>query len=225
MGFGKWDKAFKELDAKFDDPFEIMFGEDSKKKKKKKKKKDAIEGGSFKESLKAMSKKELAAMAEKMGIDLDFVDRQDKKAMRKAIMKAHKDAKLRDKAKSSIKMVAKGPKEEKTMGLQVVKDAPPYYFDEDTRDFVVRDADTTSDMNCFNAMKSLGRLRKEKRKDDGFGTLMHKLQQLIDRGMLDEKEDDPNIIDVDYTVVDDEPKAIEASTEDIKTEKTPAKKK
>ena len=53
------------------------------------------------------------------------------------------------------------------------------YFDEDTRDFVIPNADVTDDMNCFNAMKSLGHIRRQKREDDGFGTMMKKLQQLL----------------------------------------------
>ena len=129
-----------------------------------------------------MSKSELIKMGEKMGIDFDYITTQDKKAMRKAIAKAHKNKAKSEKAKGSIKMVSE--KKEKTLGLQAVKDAPPYYFDEDTRDFVIPNADVTDDMNCFNAMKSLGHIRRQKREDDGFGTMMKKLQQLIDSGLV-----------------------------------------
>lgn len=216
----KLDKL-KDLDIKFDDPYDIFYGGEKKKKKKgkKKDKEDSAKGGSFKESLKEMSKKELAQMAEKMGIDLDFVDSQDKKAMRKAILKAHKDAKKIGDAKGSVKMASSKDKP-KTLGLQISADnAPPFYFDEETRDFVITKADDTEDMNCFNAMKSLGKIRKHKRSDDGFGTLMDKLQTLIERGMLDEKKDEP--IEVPYTVVDDETvpaaqEAIELSPEEVK---------
>lgn len=199
----KLDKL-KDLDIKFDDPYDIFYGNGKKKKRKDKKKKgkdDSLKSGSFKESLKEMGKKELAQMAEKMGIDLDFVDRQDKKAMRKAILKAHKDAKKIGDAKGAVKMGSDSKEKPKTLGLQISADnAPPFYFDEETRDFVIREADDTEDMNCFNAMKSLGKIRKHKRTDDGFGTLMDKLQTLIERGMLDEKKDEP--IEVPYTVVD-----------------------
>ena len=208
-----------DLGASFNDPFDLINGYDKKKKKKKKKDEDSSDGVSFKDSLKEMSKSELIKMGEKMGIDFDYITTQDKKAMRKAIAKAHKNKAKSEKAKGSIKMVSE--KKEKTLGLQAVKDAPPYYFDEDTRDFVIPNADVTDDMNCFNAMKSLGHIRRQKREDDGFGTMMKKLQQLIDRGMLDEAKNDitKDAIDVDYTVVEEttepaEQKALEAKKED-----------
>ena len=207
-----------DLKAPFDDPFEIFYGEETGKKKKKKKK-DRDEdsgGGSFKDSLKEMSKKELVKMADKMGIDLDFVDRQDKKAMRKAILKAHKGAKTT----SAIKMVGGNSDKldkHKSVGLQLAESDVPFYFDEDSRDFVIRNADTAEDITCYDAMRSLGHMRKSKRSDDGFGTMMAKLDQLIKMGALDEKKPENEPIDVDYTVVDaDEPKAIELTPEQSK---------
>lgn len=209
------------IDAVFaNDPFEIYFTEDGKKKAKKKKKKakEAKVGSqSFKESLKELSKKELASKAEKMGIDLDFVDRQDKKAMRKAILKAYKSKKQNEEIKSSVKMVGDKKEKKTSAALTMLDQNVPYLFDEKSRSFVIPNADITEDINCFNAMRSLGKLRKEKRKEDAFGTLMERFQELISKGALDEGKPE-QVIDVEYTVVDETPKqeVIELNPDEVK---------
>lgn len=205
--------GLKDLDVPFDDPFEIYYGGDKKKKKKKKdKEKDSFEDGSFKESLKEMGRKELEKMADKMGVDLDFVDRQDKKAMRKAILKAHKDASQ----KKSLAISKEDKK--KSIGLQMAEnDDVPFYFDPDSRDFVIKKADDAKDMDCYNAMRSLGHIRRKKRDDDGFGVLMQKLDDLIQRGALDEGKEEDVIEVSDYKVKDVTPNAIELTADEVKT--------
>lgn len=203
-------KSLDDLSAFFDDPFDEIMNGDSKKKKKKKKKKHDDGDVSYKDSLKEMSKKELRAQVEKMGIELSFLDMEDKKAMRKAILKARSNSER--KQPSEIKMVK--PKGE-PVGLQIAasENTPPYFFDEDTRNFIIRDADDAPDMTCYKAMQSLGRIRRRKRSDDGFSGLMDRLDQLIQKGIMDEapkKLDGKDIIDVDYVDVKDEktPKAV-----------------
>lgn len=191
----------KDLDTKFNDPFEILFDDEDKKKKKKKKdkKKDKDKSGdkrdrevSYKESLKELSKKELKKKAQNMGIDLDMVDCDSKKVLRKAILKARDDTKRGRELKAV--------KTDEPKKSSIVND-PPFYFDEDNRDFVVRNADTAPDMVCFDAMRSLGKIRRGIRPDDGFGELMDRItKKLIES---DPKDKGP-VIDVDFTEVDDD---------------------
>lgn len=188
------------FDDIFDDPYEIFFDMKSSKKKKKKKKKSK-DKESFEDSLDFMKKRELAEMADKMGLDLTFTDKQDKKIMKKAILKARRKQATSQES-SPIKMVKK--EEAPTMGLQVATDKKvPYYFDEKTRDFVITNADETDDMNCLNAMRSLGKIRKDKRRDDAFGMLIDRLDVIIAKGLLD-GESNKYIEAEDYTVIDDE---------------------
>lgn len=207
-GFDEDDKLFEKLDGILgDDPYDDLMGDGKKKKKKKKKDKDVAGdiGGSFKESLKELSKKELRAKCEEMGIDLDYIDRESKKSMRAAIMKARKESRGMGKIK-------------KNEAAPVVVDSAPYYFDEKTREFVVCNAEDAPDITVFEAMRSLGALRRNKRKDDGFAELMQRITDQIKSGALDEKKDSkPAIadkaIDVEYTEVKDEKPA--ATTADV----------
>jgi hypothetical protein len=205
----------KDLETRFNDPVSILFDDDEdkpkkKKKKDKEKKKEKSESGSdsYKESLKELSKKELRKKAEKMGIDLSDVDTDSKKAMRKAIMKVRNKAVKpeqvwdgTDEVKESLKPAGK---------LKQVDPRPPYYYDEDSEDFVIAKALETDDMACFQAMRSLGKMRQEKRPDDGFGELMERITQKINEVDVKQleapakKESHKDAIDVEYREVKDE---------------------
>ena len=83
-----------------------------------------------------------------------------------------------------------------------IKDKPICYFDEDNRDFVITDAVDRSDVDIFNSMRTLGKLRQHVRTDDGFGELMDRISAKLlssDSGKISGE-----VIDVDYTVVDDD---------------------
>lgn len=202
------------LGGSSEDSLEIYFDDDdggSKKKKKKKKDKDKSkskkDGWSksnekdYKESLKELSKKQLRKKAEALGIDLDYVDKDSKKELRKAIMGAVKNSKRAE----SIR--ADKPKTETSAGLEVtstkLSTKPPFYFDEDTHDFVIGNAMDAEDMTVFQSMQSLGKMRQSKRADDGFGELMDR----ITKKLLDMPLEKETVIDVEYKVVDDTPTA------------------
>lgn len=196
-----------DLDTKFSDPVSILFDEDDSKKKKKKKKdkekskKDYQYGDAYEASLKELKKKDLRKKAQNMGIDITGIE-DDKKAMRKAIMKGRRGAEKPAK-KSELKLVATNIPDEKPakkdeVGETIAKVRPPYYYDEDTKDFVITKAIDVADINCFRAMQSLGKLRKKKRPDDGFGELMDRIETKIK-----ESKAEPEVIDVECEVVED----------------------
>lgn len=198
-----------------DDLDEILDGKKKKKKKKKAKKEKAGSGNSkliaYKESLKSLSKKELKAKMEALGVSVPSWEMDDKKAMRKAILKAVKnketkayDMKVDDGSKSDLpgglKLVAEGGKK-----VSSKKKDHICYFDEDTHDFVITDAMDRTDVEVFNSMRTLGKLRQSIRTDDGFGELMDRISAKLlqsDTKKLDTS--DENIIDVEYTVVDED---------------------
>lgn len=196
----------KGLGGEFNDPYEILF-EDSGKKKKKK---DREELDDYKESLKALSKKELRKKCEEMGVDLDYIDQNDKKAMRKAIMKSRKDQQTAKKMKSIPNPL-----------VEVSKSEVPYYFDTDTHDFVIGKADDADDMLLFDAMRSLGDIRKQKRANDGFGGLMDAITKKLKDGTFDKKalneaeKKKAEAIDVEYTEVKEEPKGTKDVAEEF----------
>lgn len=214
-------KDLKDLDKLFPtDPFEIYcYGEDYEKKKKKGKKDSGL---SFKESLHELSKKELRKKAEEIGVDMRFVDTDSKKALRGAIMDARKASKkvkhkhaddqqvavveLKDETKD-LKLAATSEKE------AVIGQKPKFYFDMDTHDFIIHDADDAEDDVMLDAIRALGAIRREKRPDDGFGELMLRMDNHIKHGIALEDALDPttnpNVIEVDdYKVVDDDVKAL-----------------
>ena len=192
--------------GKFDDPFEILY--DSGKKKKKKKKKKDCDGGSsigYEESLREMSKKELRKKCEEMGIELSYLEEDDKKLMRKKILKAHDELKGKKKKKDKLELV----------------ESAPYYFDSKSRDFVIGDALDAKDITIFNAMQSLGKLRQKVRSDDGFGELMDRITTKLKTMSIEGHTADriENAVDVDFTEVkEDAPKQIEAPKDDHKIE-------
>lgn len=217
-------KDLKDLDKLFPtDPFEIYcYGEDYEKKKKKGKKDSGL---SFKESLHELSKKELRKKAEEMGVDMRFVDTDSKKALRGAIMDARKASKKvkhmdlhvsdgqrvtaasTDSDKKALKL-AVTPEEDAVIG-----EKPKFYFDMDTHDFIIHDADDAEDDVMLDAIRALGAIRREKRPDDGFGELMLRMDNHIKHGIALEDALDPatnpNVIEVDdYKVVDDDVKAL-----------------
>lgn len=190
-------KDFKDLDSMFGDYDDLFFDEPKKKKKggkkdkKDKKSRDTMNDEAYKESLKTLTKSELRRKAEAMGVDLRDIDTSSKKAMRKAIMQARDETLA---AKKAIKAVdtKKGPAGLQVPGHQfdpklhagLTRKAqvqrPPYYFDEDSHDFVICDADSATDITVFNAMRSLGGIRKTIRPDDGFAEMMDRIhKQLI----------------------------------------------
>ena len=211
------DRLFAKIDGLLGDPYEDLLGDDFDKKKKKKKKKDKGKGdtgSSFKESLKELSKKELRAKCDEMGIDLDYIDRESKKSMRAAILKARKDARATEKIKDE-----KPKKKDLKPVLSTV--VPPFYFDEDSRKFVICNAADAPDIEVFNAMRGLGALRRQKRADDGFAELMERISAKIQSGELDEPDPPmaiPDAIDVEYREVTDEPKPEEKPTEPSKAD-------
>ena len=230
LKFGDLDDILgKDFGGDFNDPYEILFEEDDGKKKKKKKdkakKKDKDKGidmESYKESLKALSKKELRKKCDDMGVDLDYIDQEDKKAMRKAIMKARKDQETGKKIR--------GSKDEDDVPASLLVETDmkkaqiPYYFDTETRDFVITKADDAEDMQVLNAMRSLGNIRKKKRSKDGFGSLMDAIMKKLEDGTFDQKalsETDTKkatAIDVDYTEVKEEPKVEEKPKEELSSD-------
>lgn len=206
----------------FDDDLEDIL--DGKKKKKKKKdggKKRKDKGGSgdakmmaYKESLKALSKKELHAKMNALGISVPSWEMDDKKAMRKAILKAVKKKEVNVDSSAStidgddfpgsrkITLIASSEDAPAPKKGEKIKDKPICYFDEDNRDFVITNAVDRSDVDIFNSMRTLGKLRQHVRTDDGFGELMDRISAKLlssDSGKISGE-----VIDVDYTVVDDD---------------------
>lgn len=206
----------------FDDDLDGIL--DGKKKKKKKKDKDKAKkhsgkGGdakmtAYKESLKALSKKELHAKMDALGISVPSWEMDDKKAMRKAILKAVKKKEVNVDASATtigdkdfpgsrkIALVASSEDAPAPKKGEKIKDKPICYFDEDNRDFVITDAVDRSDVDIFNSMRTLGKLRQHVRTDDGFGELMDRISAKLlssDSGKISGE-----VIDVDYTVVDDD---------------------
>lgn len=193
-----------------EDTLEIYFDDDEGGKKKKKKKgkdkdKDKKKSDSwsksnekdYKDSLKELSKKQLRKKAEALGVDLDYVDKDDKKALRKAIMKAVSESKRAESIRGDK------PKKEKSAGLVAtssdkITTKPPFYLDEDSKDFVIGNALDAEDMTIFQGMQSLGKMRQSKRSDDGFGELMDKITK-----KLLETPTEKEVIDVEYKVVED----------------------
>lgn len=88
---------------------------------------------------------------------------------------------------------------------ELLQQVPPYYFDEETRQFVINKADTAPDMDVYSAMRGLGAIRKSIRKDDGFAEMMDRLHAAITSATYDPDKLDKPIIDVDFKIVDDEP--------------------
>ena len=225
LKFGDLDDILgKDFGGDFNDPYEILFEEaDGKKKKDKAKKKDkGIDMESYKESLKALSKKELRKKCEDMGVDLDYIDQEDKKAMRKAIMKARKDQETGKKIRGSK------DEDDAPASLLVETDMKkaqiPYYFDTETRDFVITKADDAEDMQVLNAMRSLGNIRKKKRSKDGFGSLMDAIMKKLEDGTFDQKalseadQKKASAIDVAFTEVKEEPKTEEKPKEELSSD-------
>ena len=214
-------KDLKDLDKLFPtDPFEIYcYGEDYEKKKKKGKKDSGL---SIKESLHELSKKELRKKAEEMGVDMRFVDTDSKKALRGAIMDARKASKKVKHQHADDQRVALIEPNDETKDLKlaatsekeaVIGQKPKFYFDMDTHDFIIHDADDAEDDVMLDAIRALGAIRREKRPDDGFGELMLRMDNHIKHGIALEDALDPatnpNVIEVDdYKVVDDDGKAL-----------------
>lgn len=202
-----------------DDLDDILDGKKKKKKKKDKAKKHSSKGGdakmtAYKESLKALSKKELHAKMDALGVSVPSWEMDDKKAMRKAILKAVKKKEVNvdtsattigDKdfpGSRKIALVASSEDAPAPKKGDKIKDKPICYFDEDNRDFVITDAVDRSDVDIFNSMRTLGKLRQHVRTDDGFGELMDRISAKLlssDSGKISGE-----VIDVDYTVVDDD---------------------
>lgn len=202
-----------------DDLDDILDGKKKKKKKKDKAKKHSSKGGdakmtAYKESLKALSKKELHAKMDALGVSVPSWEMDDKKAMRKAILKAVKKKEVNVDASATtigdkdfpgsrkIALVASSEDAPAPKKGEKIKDKPICYFDEDNRDFVITDAVDRSDVDIFNSMRTLGKLRQHVRTDDGFGELMDRISAKLlssDSGKISGE-----VIDVDYTVVDDD---------------------
>lgn len=228
-------KSLDELDAKFgmSDPFELIIGDDDDGKKHKKKhkakdkdksekksKRDSTDDALEELSLKEMSKSQLRKRIERMGIDTTDIDMDSKKSMRKAIKAAREMAKLSKgglspKSRELISDKAYNPPalpvKNAPAGLVQVTTRPPHYVDEDTGDFVVTKALERKDLEVYQAMQSLGVLRRERRPDDGFGEMMNRIDKAIKRNGLDDKE----TIDVPNLVERKAPKELPAATEEV----------
>lgn len=191
----KFDKMrdLEELDSKFGlkNPTDLII--DGKKKKKKKKDDDSKGKG-----LKELSKSELRSRLEKLGIDTVGVDIDSKKAMRRAIKAAKEQAKL---SRGTLDRGGR-PIKAKPQKLEVIEPEPEvklpmpklkFLYDIDSDQFVINNPVDRTDMECYEAMKTLGHLRRRKRPDDGFAELMENIQRKIDRGEMEPKDD---VVDV-----------------------------
>lgn len=182
-------KDLEELDSKFGlkNPTDLII--DGKKKKKKKK-----DGDSKGKGLKELSKSELRDRIEKLGIDTVGVDTDSKKAMRRAIKAAKEQAKLSrgtlDRGGRPIKAKPQKieviePESERKLPTPKLK----FLYDVDSDQFVINNPVDRTDMECYEAMKTLGHLRRRKRPDDGFAELMTNIQKKIDSGEMDSKDE------------------------------------
>ena len=221
----KMKKFANELDGfggLFDDPCLELFDEHPLKKKKKKKKKgsDDTSGMSkrernaeeaYIESLASLSKKELRRKLERFGgvVDPDA----GKKALVKEIVRLRRAAIGRD--QKAVTLKTSGSME--SVGMKLVNstaeltEIPPFYFDEESRAFVINKADEAPDADVYAAMRGLGALRRSVRPDDGFADLMERIHESVTSAIrenakrIGDKELIKEIIDVDFEVVDEQP--------------------
>lgn len=107
------------------------------------------------------------------------------------------------------------------------KKAPPFYFDEQTREFVILNADTAKDLTVLQSMQSLGKIRQRLRPDDGFGEMMDRLTHQLMHDALPPVEEEPkalpdttDVIDADFEVVPTPEPPVGLTTE-LPPDKTP----
>lgn len=195
-----------------DDPLsdELFFGKrkkDKDKKKKKKKKKDKAKLKGKKGMARAiielndMSKSELRDRMVQLDIDSANVDTDSKKSMREAIRKSIDPSYV----PNASKPASLTPALPKPLEPTVYEGVPPFYHDEKSGDFVIKDAMDAPDMTCYQAMESLGAMRRMKRADDGFGLMMDKLSRKIinEAKRIEQGEGgDPPAIEAEFTVED-----------------------
>lgn len=183
----------------------------SKKGKKKKKKKSkeikarwmAASGAPNLAELQDMSKSDLRDYIVKMGIKANSIDLTSKKAMRNCI-KEHFGLKGSS-TSAALAAVSDGkPAKEPKLIISKKSDAPPYWYDEETGEFVIADARDTDPLNCYNGMSALGEIRRKARPDDGFGVLMDTLTKRIVEEAHKPKLESP-VIEAEFEVIDEVP--------------------
>lgn len=201
-------KDLEELDSKFGlkNPSELII--DGKKKKKKKK-----SGDSKGKGLKELTKSELRDRIDRMGIETVGVDLDSKKAMRRAIKSSKEQSKL---LRGTLDRNGRTIKADRPQKLEVIRAQPEaddiippetpklkFFYNRAADQFVVNEPIDRTDMECYEAMRTLGNLRRKKRHDDGFAELMENIQKKIERGEMDP---DPDVISVPNLAEDTGPK-------------------
>lgn len=196
----------------------------SKDKGKKKSKDRSVEYETANARLKEMSKGELRLRCQEYGVKGSEADFNSKKSMRHAILRAMGLKKsgpvMPLTIHDQISTPTQGPvrlNPDATLE-ELVKERPPYYFDENTGDFVFAQAKTQSAMTCLDGFMAMGHIRKQADPEDGFAELAERLYAKITAPAAPALEESPkeDVIPVkDYKVLDEvaEPPA-ELSAED-----------
>lgn len=195
----------------------------SKDKGKKKSKDRSVEYETANARLKEMGKGELRLRCQEYGVKGSEADFNSKKSMRHAILRAMGLKKSGPVMPLTIhdQISTQGP-----VGLnpdatleELVKERPPYYFDENTGDFVFAQAKTQSAMTCLDGFMAMGHIRKQADPEDGFAELAERLYAKIAAPAPAALKEIPQVEDAipvtDYKVLDEIPEPpAELSAED-----------
>lgn len=207
--------------AKGKDPlFDLLdsMGEDEGKKKKKKKDRDKSRSKAVKkhwlnsqsapsmEDLRSMSKSDLRDYMVKKGVHATSMDLTSKKAMRKAILAHFGVVASDDNTTVALSQIEATPV---PSSERVLKNRPPYYYDENNGDFVVVDAQNTDPLTCYDAMSALGEVRRRKNAEDGFAVMIDRLTSRIMEEAKKPGLHGETVIDAEFEVID-EPKGLPA---------------
>lgn len=205
-------------------------GGKKKRKKSKDKKRDKDVSSEYKHrnaELKEMSKGELRLRCQEYGIKGSEADFDSKKSMRHAILKAMglrkhgSDGYEQSLIRGSGSVLASPSTATGPVGLtaqpvkeEIVKDRPPYYYDEDNGDFVFTRARDQSALTCLDGFMAMGHIRKQADPADGFAELTERIYAKIQEPQVPALEKAEETIPVtDFKVIEEDAPA-ELSAED-----------